>query len=291
MYVPCCSVSFFVPNLFFCCSDTRLHEIIQLFLNPPRLPTPIPEESAEVSQDLEASIVSESEAALAGAPGAISIAGSFHFMQKSELEGSGLEESAEWVERTDAVDTDEVPTQDEPAVNGNGEADDLPASTSAPIDWADDHGDNLPPIAGLHAKFGTSGTATPAEVTPPPTSQSEGQSPVSLTANGNGAPATLEDDEGFTQAGRGGRGRRGGDPNFKPGFRGDRGGFRGGHRGRGDRGFRGGDRGFGGGDRGFGGGFRGGRGGRGGGGGDADWRGEGRGRGRGRGQYSYLPLY
>lgn len=197
-------------------------------------------------------------------------------MQASELEG-GPFENAEWVERTDAVEQEDVP---DATVNGDAAAstEDVPVSTSAPIDWAEDEGDNLPPIAGLHAKFGTSGTATPAEATTPPVSHPEQQVPP--TVNGSGTQSLQDEDDGFTQAGRGGRGRR------------MHGGFRGDVRGGGFRGFRGGERGgFRGGDRGFRGGFRGGD--RGGfrGRGDGDWRGgEGRGRGRGRGGGQCLSL-
>lgn len=247
--------------------DARLHEIIQLYLNPPRLPTPIPEDPIEDPQDLAAS--TEPESVSTAAPGA----GSFHFMQESELESGAFEDSAEWVERTDAIGAEDGPHV-EPTLNGT---DDIPPSVSAPIDWAEDDGDNLPSIAGLHAKFGTSGTATPADSTPPPASQPDEAVPQSTAENGTNVPTPMsqEDEDGFTQAGRGHRGRRlhgghrgdiRGGGGFRGGFRGERGAFRGGDRG--FRGFRGGDRGN----------FRG-R-------GDGDWRGEGRGRGRGRGTFN-----
>lgn len=241
----------------------------QLYLNPPRVPTPDPEDTPEDLQELDASTSTEPEGAAAGA----AAAGSFHFMQESELDSGAFEDSAEWVERTDAVGAEEGPAQMEPATNAGG-ADEIPASNPAPIDWAEDDGDNLPSIAGLHAKFGTSGTATPAESTPPPASQPDETAPPIPVVNGVNAAITgpREEDDGFTQTGRGHRGRRphGGHRGdvrgggFRAGFRGERGAFRGG-----DRGFRGGFRG---GERGN---FRG-R-------GDGDWRGEGRGRGRGRG--------
>ena len=248
--------------------DTRLHEITQLYLNPPRIPTPVVEDPVEDPQELEASTITEPETAGAGAPGT----GSFHFMQESELESGAFEENAEWVERTDAVGAEDGSAQVEPAANGVA-VDEIPASVSAPIDWAEDDGDNLPSIAGLHAKFGTSGSATPTEATPPPVSQSDETVSHPPTVNGAEATATVphEEDDGFTQAGRGHRGRR-----LHGGHRGDvrGGGFRGGFKG--ERGsFRGGDRGFRGAFRGDRGTFRG-R-------GDGDWRGEGRGRGRGRG--------
>jgi hypothetical protein len=248
--------------------DTRLHEITRLYLNPPRISTPVVEDPVEDPQELEASTVTEPETAGPGAPGT----GSFHFMQESELESGAFEENAEWVERTDAVEAEDGSARVEPATNDVA-IDEIPASVSAPIDWAEDDGDNLPSIAGLHAKFGTSGSATPAEATPPPVSQSDETVSHPPMVNGADATATMphEEDDGFTQAGRGHRGRR-----LHGGHRGDvrGGGFRGGFKG--ERGnFRGGDRGFRGGFRGDRGAFRG-R-------GDGDWRGEGRGRGRGRG--------
>ena len=241
--------------------DTRLHDIVHIYLNPVQAPTPVPEEPPEEIQPLEASDITEPGSVPPG--GASSISGSFHFMQASELEG-GPFENAEWVERADAAVQEDVP---DPTANGDvaASAENLPVSTSGPIDWAEDEGDNLPSIAGLHAKFGTSGTATPAEETTPPVSQPKEHSVV--PPNGSGTQPSLDDDDGFTQAGRGGRGRR-----MHGGFRGDvRGGGYRGFRGsfRGDRGSRGGFRG---GDRG---GFRGRS--------DGDWKGEGRGRGRGRG--------
>jgi hypothetical protein len=167
-------------------------------------------------------------------------------------------------------------------------------SQSGTIDWAADDDAELPSIAGLHAKFGTSGTATPIPETP----EEVEPSPTPINGHAAEAPATpaQEEDDGFTQAGRGARGRgRGFRGNDRGGFRGnyrggDRGGYRGGDRGGFRGGFRGGDRG---GDRGgqllshaleeqpliFSLGFRGGRG---------EWRGDGEfrgrgGRGRGRG--------
>ena len=114
-------------------------------------------------------------------------------------------------------------------------------SSVAAIDWAaDETAEELPSIAGLHAEFGTSGSATPAE-------QVNGRVP----APGPGAPS--QDEEGFTQTARGHRGDgrghgrgghygdRGGHYGDRGGHHGDRGGFRGGFRGH-YRG-RGGDRG------------------------------------------------
>lgn len=194
------------------------------------------------------------------------------------------------------------------------------------IDWAEDDEGGLPSIAGLHATFGTSGSATPVAAVVVEETQLH---PIAPATPVNGVAHTQEDpDDGFIPArtGRGGRGsNRGWENRGGGGFRGGERGFRGGHRG-GERGERGAHRG--GGDRGRGGfrdrggergGFRGGdRGGeRGGtsrlfctrlcdladfffvgfhhgrGSGSADWRGVGengetraRGRGRGRGGMS-----
>ncbi|KAF9462273.1 hypothetical protein BDZ94DRAFT_1290334 [Collybia nuda] len=255
-------------------SYSQLLEVTQLHLNPPRPSTPIEVEEDQVEEQ-PAAPPAEPDVAVAGIP-AIPTSGSFHFMQASELEAAPFEDGAEWVKHSDAAghDPEQVSSQ---APNGHDE--NLPGVTPAgPIDWAADDNAELPSIAGLQAKFGASGTATPVPETP--------EEPETVAAPINGhvtevspTPAPVqEDDDGFTQA-RGGRGRGRG------GFRGnDRGGFRGNYRGgdrggyRGDRGgfrggYRGGDRG---GDRG---GFRGGRG---------EWRGDGEyrgrgGRGRGRG--------
>lgn len=245
-------------------------------MNPPLLPTPAPEEPAEDPQELDESLVTEPETAAAAG------GGSFHFMQESELESGAFEDNAEWVERTDAVGTDDDTVQVEPTADG---INDIPVSTSATIDWAEDDGDNLPSIAGLHAKFGTSGTASPAEAIPAPDSQPDEITPPTAVVNGIDPPTpasiSQEDNDGFTQAGRGYRGRRlhggyrgdvrGG--GFRGGFRGERGAFRGS-----DRGFRGGFRG---GDRGN---FRSRS--------EGDWRGGGeeRSRGRGRGGVYTLSL-
>ena len=112
------------------------------------------------------------------------------------------------------------------------------ATPSAPNDnlnWADSEDDaGLPPIAGLHAEFGTEEKAQPPS-SPAPHHHGHGH----RHSNGH----AQHEDDGFTSTSRGrGRGR---------GFRGDRGGYRGrgnergGFRGgeRGGRGFRGGDRG------------------------------------------------
>lgn len=110
-------------------------------------------------------------------------------------------------------------------------------ATAGPIDWAADEEAGLPPIAGLHAEFGTSGSVTPAEV--PVATQNEPAAPV---VNGNGEHAEQPEDDGFTTQARGGRGRGGrGFRGHRGGRGGERGAFRGGERGRGH--FRGGERG------------------------------------------------
>ncbi|KAJ6586887.1 hypothetical protein DFH09DRAFT_1141811 [Mycena vulgaris] len=200
-------------------SYARLLEITQLSLNPPRAPTPAQENSPEVvTEAIEASIPDMSAS---NQPLGVSASGSFDFMQASELE-TPFEDTAEWVERSDAVGHQEEVAE---PVNGHDVAEEPIATITPPgetsnaaLDWAaDDEEGGLPPIAGLHAKFGTSGSATPVVV-------------EELQTNGHTAAPAPEEDDGFTQARGRGRAR---------GFRGtDRGGERGGYRG-GERGFRG----------------------------------------------------
>lgn len=268
--------------------DSRIQEITRLYLNPPHVPTPEP--VAEVESDAELSVEAEAEdqpdlavSSVTVTATGISTSSSFHFMQASELEASTFEENAEWVERSDAVEPpqDVAPAQDVakeipavPEVNGHAESNgnvrslDLfiltvelityskalpPPVEGEPIDWAADDEEGLPSIAGLHAKFGTSGSATPdaAEQTQAAPAPIATETPVSAT-NGHAheAPSTPhgDEDDGFTQARSGGRGFRGRGSGFRGG---ERGGYRGGERGS-FRGHRGGDRG------GFRGGFRGG---------------------------------
>ncbi|KAF5351770.1 hypothetical protein D9756_007751 [Leucocoprinus leucothites] len=263
-------------------SGARLIEIANTALNSSREPTPEPEEQAfpveeaPVTASVTGPSESEAPAPVGGLPGAIAASNSFRFMQDSELEGPFDEAPAE-------VPQEVVPESIEAAdLNGDVEEAAAPATDApATIDWAAEEGaEELPSIAGLHAEFGTSGSATPAEQAAPV----NGEDPTST----QGAPAQEED--GFTPAGRPHRGDgrgRGRGP-----FRGDRGGYRGhgergGHRDHGERGgYR--DHGSRGGYRGHGerGGYRGrgGERGRGGGGyrrGDGERRGGGRGRGRG----------
>ncbi|KAI5123654.1 hypothetical protein M0805_001684 [Coniferiporia weirii] len=294
-------------------SYIRLIEIVDAFMNPP-IPEETPAETEDVAQAVFDSAAVETTAAepeqviggilpsgaggISGGTGAMN----FRFMQESELDSEpvSFENGAEWVEREDAAET---PTQVEPPVDLNGAytADEVTeaqlhvAPTNGALDWADDEG-GLPSIDGLHASFGTSGSATPTAEPAPVESQkawtsatvAESSELPTVNAASSG-PSQPSADDGFTQA-KGGRGR-GRARGFRGGERGgERGAFRGGERGgfRGERGgFRGGDRGgFRGGERG---GERGGRGrsqqdGESGswrGGSDGEHRGRGRGRGRG----------
>ncbi|KAJ7188310.1 hypothetical protein C8R46DRAFT_1054344 [Mycena filopes] len=225
-------------------SYTRLLEITQLGSNPPRAGTPVQETSPEaVTEATEGSVEGGPDMSASNQPAGVSASASFDFMQASELE-TPFEDNAEWVERSDATGHQEEQATEnghvqpeEPLTTVTPPGDEF--QSNAALDWAadDDEEGGLPPIAGLHAKFGTSGTATPVV--------------DELQTNGHSAPvadaapaAAPEEDDGFTQARGRGRAR---------GFRGgERGMDRGGYRGRGDdRGFRGGG---GGGDRGRGGG-------------------------------------
>lgn len=264
-------------------SHSRFLDLAHAFANPPAEPnTEAPEDpSPEAPEPSE----EQSDVPAAGLGGQTSTSAGFHFMQESELETPGLEDSQDWVDvpqdqaievevTTTTVETvhgDEVPI--EQTVTVVQQSEDVPLSASGNFDWAEDEEGGLPPIAGLQAKFGTSETPSPADGSQsiPDTNPTD---VATSPANGN--------DDGFMQA-RGGRGRPRGERGFSRGGRGgerghyrggDRGGDRGGFRGgfRGERGHRGGERG---------GGYRG-R-------GNSEWRGGdergrgGRGRGRSRG--------
>jgi hypothetical protein len=242
---------------------TRLFEITHsYFKHPSRSPTPTVEQEEELlppasesSEDSEPRV-----SAVTGIP-PIPTTGSFHFMQASELETSTFEDGVEWVETSEA----NLPSPHAEFSNGvNGHAQDTTeltdevAPSAVTKNWADEDEEGLPSIAGLHAQFSTSGSATPAkEAIEEPLKSEEAANGISHSQpngdeNGNHAhQPRQEDDDGFqqTRAGRA-RGGRGGE---RGGFRsGDRGGYRGhGHRGdrggyRGERGrggHRGGDRG------------------------------------------------
>ncbi|KAJ7218099.1 hypothetical protein GGX14DRAFT_439752 [Mycena pura] len=201
-------------------SYARLAEITHLSLNPPAPTQEHIVEAVEASGDSETSAVDQ--------PLGVSTAGSFDFMQASELEPS-FEDNAEWVERPEVSHRQETPTVE--PVNGHIPSEEPAApvavdeTSNAAINWADEDEGGLPPIAGLHAKFGTSGSATPVVA-------DEFQTDAAA-AEPASAPA---EEDGFTQARGRGRARGG----FRGGERGgERGGYRGGFRG-GDRGFRGG---------------------------------------------------
>lgn len=109
-------------------------------------------------------------------------------------------------------------------------------SGNGALNWADEDDGGLPPIAGLHAKFGNTPEETPSTLAP-------GTPQPNVEHLNNGS---AHDDDGFVSAqrARGSRGRGGFRGGERGGYRGNfRGGERGGYRG-GDRGsFRGGDRG------------------------------------------------
>ncbi|CAL1707036.1 unnamed protein product [Somion occarium] len=252
---------------------SRLLEITQQFLNPPRVPTPVPEPVADLEEPAAAA---EPEITVGGLPLSLGTSASFRFVVDDELEAEAeaqpaLEQSTEWVhvndtEATQVAEVDVVETVTEVNVNGHTFVEDsvtltttaeVPVATSnGAINWADEDEGGLPSIAGLHAKFGTETQVQP----PSPTA------PVSGVHHVNGG--ALPEEDGFTSAARGrgrGRGAHRGDRGSFRGRGGDRGGFRGGERGRGGfRSDRGGERG----------GFRGERGGeRGGYRGRGEWRG------------------
>ncbi|TFK54356.1 hypothetical protein OE88DRAFT_1717542 [Heliocybe sulcata] len=275
---------------------SRLLEITRTHLNPPEPASSEPEEE-DVSPEepiSEAAVnghATEPPVGVAGVPSFAPATGGFHFMQDSELEGPSFEpeENDQWTgapeaapeAALEAVVEEVVETVETVEVNGDvvvEESITVAITTEEPaapavdegVNWADDEEGGLPSLAGLHAKFGTSGTGTPAEESASP---AEAAVP-SDGPHGNGAPQPGEDGFVPTRGGRGRGGRgRGGDRGGFRGRGGDRGGFRGGE-GRGRGGFRGAFRGEGG-ERG---GPRGGYRGRGS--GEGEWRG---GRGRPRG--------
>ncbi|KAF8639510.1 hypothetical protein AX17_001415 [Amanita inopinata Kibby_2008] len=271
---------------------TRLIEITHGELTVPRALTPPPAEPAfadepevQITETVESTSVVAVDVTVTGAPAPVSASKGFSFVQESEIEESQVVEGEGW--------TDEAPpAQDQPSeqevLNGHAEQalaaeeqvlESIPPppeepTTSAILDWANDDGD-LPPISSVHERFGTSGSATPAEVHPESGAEA---TPANGHATGPRQPRPRPDEEGFmqTRPGRGrGQGFRGDERgNYRGGYRGgERGGYRGGERG-GYRGERGGFRGHRGGDRG---GYR----------GRGEWRGDGehRGRGRGRGEW------
>jgi len=106
-------------------ADSRILEITQLAFIPPRAPTPPQQEEEVVEEEqpvLATSVVeTEPEVPVAGIP-ASTMSSSFRFIQDSEIEAPSFEESAEWIERSDAVGHEE-----ELAINGL-------ATEAAPVD-------------------------------------------------------------------------------------------------------------------------------------------------------------
>ncbi|KAH7888793.1 hypothetical protein F5I97DRAFT_1855575 [Phlebopus sp. FC_14] len=199
----------------------RLLDVVQLFLNPPREPTPLP---AEPEPSLEPTTNGIHDEPVAGIPGALSVSSGFHFMQASELETPALEDHTEWVEKS-GVQADGFP---EEQANGNQEPAELVEAVSVqPLDWAEAEG-GLPPIRDLQASFEPSGSATPVQ-------NIEVNLPIPAPVNDADAPAAQQEGDGFMPTHRGsrgrGRGHRGDRGNMRGGFRGERGGFRGGDRG------------------------------------------------------------
>ncbi|KAH9057325.1 hypothetical protein EDB87DRAFT_1631967 [Lactarius vividus] len=258
---------------------SRFLDLAHAFVSPPAEPDSAAPEVREPEPEVHEPSEEQPDVPVADLGGQTSTTAGFHFMQASELDSAGLEESQEWVDVPQnqvpeveiTTTTDETTRGDEVAVEQTAtvvhQSEDVPLSSSGNFDWAEDEEGGLPSIAGLQAKFGTT-SETPSPADGPhtiPETPGNGNSPV--------------DDDGFTQA-RGGRGRSRGDRGSSRGGRGgDRGGYRGGDRG----GFRGGFRG----ERGSRGGERGGFRGR----GNGEWRGDergrgGRGRGRARGGFS-----
>ncbi|KAI0949462.1 hypothetical protein AcW1_009068 [Taiwanofungus camphoratus] len=237
---------------------TRLHEITQIMLNPPSVPTPPSESPDEQPGESSVAVTEEPEVTVTGLPPSLGTAGSFHFMQEDELAGQAEEpnfEEAEWVERPDVASEPEpeqpakvevVETVVEADVNGHVVEDSVTvtatsevtklvtesATANGTISWADEDEGGLPSIGSLHEKFGTSVDATPVPETPAVNGA------VSPAPNGAHVNGRTHEDDGFTPMRSRGRGRggfRGGDRGGYRGRGGERGGFRGGFRG-GDRG-------------------------------------------------------
>jgi hypothetical protein len=120
-------------------SDTRLLEITHLYLDPPRVPTPVQEEQeddqTEIPDSMVSTIASEADVTTEGIPTKQST-GSFHFMQASELESS-FEETAEWVERPDPVvqepEESDRPRQEPLDSASDGDADHYIGQADVPV--------------------------------------------------------------------------------------------------------------------------------------------------------------
>ncbi|KAH9083766.1 hypothetical protein EDB83DRAFT_43884 [Lactarius deliciosus] len=229
-------------------SHSRFLDLAHAFVNSPAEPDSTAPEDPEPEPEVHEPSEEQPDVPVADLGGQTSTPAGFHFMQESELESAGLEESQEWVDvpqnqvsevetSTTTVETtrgDEVTV--EQTVTVVHQSEDVPLSSSGNFDWAEDEEGGLPSIAGLQAKFGTT-SETPSPADGPPT-----------IPDTNLAENSPVEDDGFTQA-RGGRGRSRGDRGSRGGFRGERGsrgGERGGFRGRGNGEWRGDERGRGG---------------------------------------------
>ncbi|KAG8968465.1 hypothetical protein FRC05_001532 [Tulasnella sp. 425] len=307
-------------------SYARLRALTKSFVPVPITPPPAETEHPPINGQGAPTSFGNMQFGTAGDIGSTPVPLTFGQVESSGLEhvhGAGTNDTVDVEDSTaEVVEGDSIPSAQavqQEWVEVKAEDGEIPpqagtAQDTAAVDWAaDDMEDELPPIDSLHAKFGTSGQATPvsnvasADVTQvaaaptPPTADptetvpEEQQEEVADGASRTPAqaPKAEDEDEWITprplkQSSRGGRGDwRGGERGS--GFRGgERGGYRGGERGsgfrgRGGSGFRGrgGEAGGGfdreGGEEGFHRG-RGGYRGRGG-----DWRGDGERRGRGSG--------
>lgn len=97
-------------------ADTRLHEITDLFLNPPRAPTPEPEEvTVEFIAPEQPTEEPEPEPAVGGLPPLPGPTGSFRFVQEDEL----AEEETEQAQEEQAVEVDVEETTTSVNVNGH----------------------------------------------------------------------------------------------------------------------------------------------------------------------------
>ncbi|KAF5326419.1 hypothetical protein D9611_000485 [Ephemerocybe angulata] len=181
-------------------SFTRISEIVQSLLNPPRAPTPTQDSPIDDRQQSVSAPSISGDDVQAPIPTNPTGTGSFHFMQESELEveveGELAEPSAHFDESESAEWVEEQPVEEAAAAvvgvaNGHTPVPAVPAGGST-LDWSAENQDgDLPPIESL----GPSGSATPAEQEAPAVGQANGLSPV-------------EGEEGFAprEGHRGGRG-------------------------------------------------------------------------------------
>ncbi|KAI6002687.1 hypothetical protein EDD15DRAFT_1411288 [Pisolithus albus] len=197
----------------------RLSDVAQSFLAAPQESTALPEPEPEPECEPEVVTTGVPDGPVSGIiPGTLSVSGSFSFVQASELEASDA--NAEWM---DKMSTPEPNGVYEPRHNGITNPPEVELISTRPIDWAEADEDGLPSIANLQASLVSSDTTTPEVNLPAPAAAVEIEIPKITPPN---------EDEGFTPANRGGRGRgrghRGDRGGVRGGFRGDRGGF---HRG------------------------------------------------------------